>query len=195
MNEQKQKQNNVIHPLLCTLSELYNGCTKKIQIVKREQLAEGGDIQEVSKVLTIAVKPGWKKGTRVVFPKEGDALFGHMPADIVFAVSEQEEASTPFKRVGDDLLYTHRISLADALLGGSLTVQTLDKRVLSIACPEIVHPTYAKVVAGEGFPVAKSPGKRGNLVVSFDIAFPKYLSMSQRGHLREVLGTGATSTD
>ena len=38
------------------------------------------------KVLTITVKPGWKSGTKVTFPKEGDQVPGRIPADIAFTI-------------------------------------------------------------------------------------------------------------
>jgi len=40
---------------------------------------------------------------------------------------------------------------------------------------------------GEGMPVSKEPGKKGNLVVAFDVVFPRQLSDAQKGKLRELL--------
>ncbi len=40
-------------------------------------------------------------------------------------------------------------------------------------------------------PISKQPGSFGNLVVSFDIKFPRALSDEQKAHLRGVLGGAA----
>jgi DnaJ-class molecular chaperone len=40
---------------------------------------------------------------------------------------------------------------------------------------------------GEGMPVAKTPGTKGNLVIRFHILFPKYLNNEKRLKLRELL--------
>lgn len=41
------------------------------------------------KVLTINIKPGWKSGTKITFPKEGDQHPGRVPADIVFVIKDK----------------------------------------------------------------------------------------------------------
>ena len=70
----------------------------------------------------------------------------------------------------------------------SLQIPTLDKRVLSIACPEVVSPYYEKVVVGEGMPISKkSDGSKGDLIIKFNIQFPKYLNGTKRNKLREIL--------
>lgn len=39
-----------------------------------------GQLEPSSKVLCISVKPGWKKGTKVTYPCEGDEGQGIIPA-------------------------------------------------------------------------------------------------------------------
>lgn len=48
--------------------------------------ADGQSTRVEDKVLTINVKPGWKSGTKITFPKEGDQHPGRVPADIVFVI-------------------------------------------------------------------------------------------------------------
>lgn len=36
-------------------------------------------------------------------------------------------------------------------------------------------------------PVSKQPGQKGNLVIKFDVAFPRQLSSSQKEQLRSLL--------
>jgi hypothetical protein len=56
-----------------------------------------------------------------------------------------------------------RLSLADALCGTVVQLQTLDGRTLTVPVQEVVSPQAEKVVAGEGMPLTKSPGQRGFL--------------------------------
>lgn len=53
--------------------------------------------------------------------------------------------------------------------------------------PEIVNPTYVKVLVGEGMPLSKSPNSKGDLKIKFDIRFPKELSGEQREALKSCL--------
>ena len=43
----------------------------------------------IAETLTIDVKPGWKKGTKITFPEKGDDAPGYIAADIIFVVDEK----------------------------------------------------------------------------------------------------------
>ena len=63
------------------------------------------------KILTITVKPGWKAGTKITFPREGDQGPNTIPADIVFILKDKPHPR--FERVGNDLIYTATIQLGE----------------------------------------------------------------------------------
>lgn len=48
--------------------------------------------------------------------------------------------------------------------------------------------------SGEGMPLAKSPGKKGNMIIRFHILFPKYLDGSKRTKIRELLANEELQT-
>jgi DnaJ-class molecular chaperone len=194
-----KKPDPVLRPLPCTLIELYNGCTKKLSVT-RKRFNQEQELVEETKTLTVIVKPGWKIGTKVTFPGEGDEGVGILAPDVVFVVadkplkvaaSETENSDEipvlPYERSGNDLIYTYKLSLADALTDCSLQIPTLDRRLISIACPEVVSPYYEKVVPNEGMPISKAPNTRGNLIIRFHILFPKYLNGQKRTKIREIL--------
>lgn len=182
-----RKPEPVMHDLDCSLSELYNGCVKKFNIT-RNRYNENEELVEDTKQLTITVKAGWKKGTKVTFPSEGDEAPGTTPPDVVFVITEKaDEAEGAYTREGSNLVYTHKITLADALTDCSLQIPTLDQRLISIACPEVVSPFYEKTIGGEGMPISKKPGTKGDLIVKFHILFPKYLNGVKRTKIREIL--------
>ncbi len=53
-----------------------------------------------------------------------------------------------------------------------------------------LRPGYTQTVPGEGMPNPKDPtGKtRGDLIIEFDIVFPKVLSAAQKQLLQKALG-------
>lgn len=63
----------------------------------------------------IEVKKGYSSKTELRFPKEGNEKNGYPTTDLVVKLSEVTHPQ--FKRSGDDLIYTHQISLNDALQG------------------------------------------------------------------------------
>ncbi|CAH9129081.1 unnamed protein product [Cuscuta epithymum] len=175
----------VENKLPCSLEELYKGSKRKMQI-SRIVLDDSGKPVTVEELLAIHIKPGWKKGTKITFPEKGNYEPGCAPGDLVFVVEEKPHAV--FKRDGNDLITHHRISLLDALTGSSISLTTLDGRVLTIPITDIIKPGHEQVIPNEGMPISKEPGNKGNLKVKFEIKFPSRLRPDQKSELRRVLG-------
>lgn len=96
---------------------------------------------EVEEVIQIDIKPGWKSGTKVTFPGKGG---GKPPADIQFIVEEQSHPR--FQRDSNDLIYCAKVSLKDALLGGTLEIEHLDGNKLPVRFAGPVQPSLPMVL-------------------------------------------------
>ncbi|KAJ6366598.1 hypothetical protein OIU77_003061 [Salix suchowensis] len=127
--------------LLCSLEELYKGATKRMKI-SRDIVDASGKTMQVEEILTIDIKPGWKKGTKITFPEKGNEQPNTIPADLVFVVDEKSHP-----------VFTHG-------------------RNLTIPINTVIHPNYEEVVPREGMPIQKDPTRRGNLKIKFNIKFP-----------------------
>lgn len=172
--------------LPCSLEDLYKGATKKMKI-SREIADASGKTMPVEEILTINIKSGWKKGTKITFPEKGNEQPGITPADLVFIIDEKPHKV--FTRDGNDLVYTQKITLAEALTGYTVHLTTLDGRSLSVPINTPINPNYEEVVPREGMPLPKDPSKKGNLRIRFDIKFPSRLTTSQKGGIKELLGS------
>lgn len=139
----------------------------------------------VQEILTIDIKPGWKKGTKITFPEKGNEQPNIIPADLVFIIDEKLHSL--FKRDGNDLVVTQKISLAEALTGYTVHLTTLDGRKLSIPINNAIHPDYEEVVPKEGMPIPKDPSRRGNLRIKFNIKFPTRLTAEQKSGVKKLL--------
>mmetsp|Transcript_21070 Transcript_21070/g.48150 ORF Transcript_21070/g.48150 Transcript_21070/m.48150 type:complete len:196 (+) Transcript_21070:3-590(+) len=171
-----------VFDLACSLEELFSGTTKKMK-VKRSSTTLS---REAETVLEVAVKPGWKAGTKVTFAGEGDEIGSTGRAqDVVFVIREKHHKT--FGREGSNLLHNARVPLVDALTGFKIDIPTLDNRILRVNIRDVVTPSYTKVVKGEGMPSSKSPELKGDLVVTFDIYFPKALDDAAKEKLKDLL--------
>lgn len=139
----------------------------------------------VEEILTIDIKPGWKKGTKITFPEKGNEQPNLVPADLVFIVDEKPHSV--FTREGNDLIVTQKISLAEALTGYTVRLTTLDGRTLTIPISNVIHPNYEEVVPKEGMPIAKEPSRRGNLRIKFNMKFPTRLTAEQKSGIKKLL--------
>lgn len=174
------------HDLYVTLEDVNTGCQKKMKISKMVVQPDGSARKE-EKILLITVKPGWKAGTKITFPREGDQIPGKVPADIVFII--RDKPHNTFKRESSDLKYTAKISLKEALCAtGQLKVPTLTGEVIPINIQnEVIKPSTIKRLQGRGLPFPKEPNRRGDIIVNFDIVFPESISKSAKEILLDVL--------
>uniref|UniRef100_A0A6N2K7I8 J domain-containing protein n=1 Tax=Salix viminalis TaxID=40686 RepID=A0A6N2K7I8_SALVM len=176
----------VENKLRCSLEELYKGASKRMKI-SREIVDSSGKSVQVEEILTIDIKPGWKKGTKITFPEKGNEMPNVIPADVVFVVDEKPHPM--FSRDGNDLILTQKISLAEALTGYTVNLTTLDGRNLTIPINSVIHPNYEEVVPKEGMPIPKDPTKRGNLRIKFSVKFPTRLTAEQKAGIKTLMGT------
>ncbi|GJR89494.1 DnaJ homolog subfamily B member 13-like protein [Tanacetum coccineum] len=139
----------------------------------------------VEEILAIEIRPGWKKGTKITFSEKGHEQRGVIPSDLVFIIDEKPHAV--FKRDGNDLVVTQKISLADALTSYTAQITTLDGRSLNIPVNGVISPTYEEVVKGEGMPIPKEPTIKGNLRIKFDIKYPTRLTLDQQKGIKMLL--------
>ncbi|TVU06402.1 hypothetical protein EJB05_49615 [Eragrostis curvula] len=177
--------------LACTLEELYVGVTKKMRI-SRNVVDATGRMKTESEILSIEVKPGWKKGTKITFPGKGNQQWSQLPADLVFVVDEKPHAV--YRRDGNDLVAEARVTLAEALGGTVVVLTALDGRELAVDVgamggedEPVVRPGYELVVPMEGMPMPREPGRRGSLRIRFDVVFPERLTRRQRAQIKRAL--------
>ncbi|CAO2818647.1 unnamed protein product [Amaranthus hypochondriacus] len=185
-NREHQKKGPPVEKnLSCSLEDLYKGAKKKMKISRTITEASGRS-RTVEEILTIDLKPGWKKGTKITFPEKGNQGPGFIPSDLVFVVDEKPHPV--YKRDGNDLIVNHEVTLLESLTGKNLELTTLDGRILVIPLNDIVKPGDEKVVPNQGMPISKEPNKRGNLIVKLDVKYPARLTEEQKVDLRRVLG-------
>jgi len=180
-----QQDPPLFHDLYVSLEEVFSGVTKRRKVCRTVITSDGISRQE-EKILTVDVKPGWKAGTKITFPREGDQIPGKIPADIVFVIRDTPHPL--FVRDGVDLRYNCKVTLKTALCGGRVDIQTLTGEWIQVELSsEVMTPHSVKTVPGQGLPLPKEPCKRGNLLISFDIQFPEYLSQTMKDKLQELL--------
>lgn len=177
-NKKHQQDPPIEYDLKLSLEEIKDGCTKKMKINKKVLKPDGTFVTE-EKILYVDVKRGWRYGTKITFPREGNQGINKIPADIIFIVKEKEHQH--FTRNGDDLKFIANITLKQALCGCILQVPTLDGKYLTInSTKDILTPKSKRIFKGQGLPYYKDPSRVGDLIVSFDIKFPESISSSLR---------------
>eukprot|EP01064_Diplonema_japonicum_P031585 TRINITY_DN5704_c0_g1_i1.p1 TRINITY_DN5704_c0_g1~~TRINITY_DN5704_c0_g1_i1.p1 ORF type:complete len:338 (+),score=116.92 TRINITY_DN5704_c0_g1_i1:59-1072(+) len=150
----------------------------------------GQKCKEVERTLKVKITRGMKDGTQIPFEGEGD----HTPdIDIPGAVVVvlQQEPHKKFQREGDDLIMNQTITLQEALMGCAFELVHLDGRKLYVRSPKdkVIVPDMKLVLKGEGMP-SEHDDKRGDLIVTFSLEFPRTLDDEQCEMLKKCLPSG-----
>ncbi|KAI0101561.1 hypothetical protein GGR51DRAFT_563464 [Nemania sp. FL0031] len=173
----------VERPLPLTLEEMYNGITKKMK-VKRKTFDESGKRTTSDQVLEVPIKPGLKKGSKIKFKGVGDQEEGGKQ-DLHFIVEEKPHPL--FVRDGDDLIHTIDLELKEALTGWKRTVTTIDGKQINIEKAGPTGPGMSDSYPGQGMPISKKQGERGNFIIKYNVKFPTSLTAQQKQQLKMIL--------
>ncbi|KAG8900145.1 hypothetical protein FRC00_014274 [Tulasnella sp. 408] len=176
-----------IYSLPMTLEELFKGGTYTFRITNR-LIFGGPKIQEVQ----IDVKPGWKTGTRIIFPNAGNERIPGVFQKMIFVV-EQAPHERFTRRDDGGLVYNTDIDLVDALQeNGRMEARKvigLDDKVIEFYPPKGgINHGQETVIKGEGMYV-RSKGKvvgRGDLIIRWNIKFPDQVTPDQFHWMRDI---------
>ena len=138
--------------------------------------------------LQVKVPAGVENGTRILYNGHGDAGLDGGPAGDVYVVLHVTEHAF-FEREGKDLFCAIPISFAQAALGATVTIPTLDGET-TLVIPEGTQTGTSFKVRRKGVPVLNGNG-RGDLYVEVKVMTPEKLTRQQRelmGQLAETLG-------
>lgn len=94
---------------------------------------------------------------------------------ITFVISN----NTKFRRDGDNLYTNVDLDLYTAVLGGDITIDTMDGKVKLPVKAETQNGTKVKL-KGKGFPVYKKEGQFGDLYVTYQVKTPTNLTDKEK---------------
>jgi molecular chaperone DnaJ len=140
------------------------------------KICRGSGHTRVKRNVSVHIPAGIDNGMRLRMEGYGEAGdYGAPNGDLFIEVYVQSHER--FTRVGDNLEITIEISPAQAALGTSIDIETIDKRHLDLRVPPGVQYNTALKIGGEG---VKRRGNPGDLLVRVKIITPRTLSNEQK---------------
>lgn len=130
------------------------------------------------KQIRLTIPAGVENGQTIRIKGHGGPGMNGGPAGdllITFAIA----ADPVFKREGKDLYVNFDLDLYTAVLGGEVTVNTLDGKVKVPVKPETQSGTVVRL-KGKGFPLYKKEGSFGDLFVTYVVKVPTNLTDRQK---------------
>lgn len=141
------------------------------------------------KPVRITIHAGVANGQKIKLKGYGGSGANGGPAGdlyITFVIEDEPQ----FKRLGDDLYTDATIDLYTAVLGGEVTINTLDGQVKLKVKPG-TQPGQKVRLKGKGFPVYKQENQHGDLFVTYQVQLPAHLSPRQKELFEQLKATGA----
>ena len=85
-----------------------------------------------------------------------------------------------FTREKDNLRITIKITLKQALLGFEKELEHLDGHIVYLNRKKITKPGELEKISGEGMPLYDYPSDKGDLLITYQVEFPKTLTAEQK---------------
>jgi curved DNA-binding protein len=136
------------------------------------------------KKIRITIPAGIENGQTIkIAGHGGKGINGGPDGDlyITFSVANHPD----FKRSGNDLFTTVNLDMYTAVLGGEITIETLNGKVKLKVKPETQNGSKVKLT-GKGFPVYKNEGKFGDLYVTYLVKIPTNLTEKQKSLFKQL---------
>lgn len=136
---------------------------------------QGSGVEYAARQVKVRIPPGVEDGQRIRVKGRGGAGRGGGPAGNLYVVVHVD-AHRLFGRRGKDLTLNVPVTFAEASLGTTLSVPTLDKPV-TLKVPPGTPSGRTFRVRGKGVP---APSGAGDLLVTVEVAVPEKLDADQR---------------
>ena len=163
-----------------------SACGGKGKVAKEpcSKCAGKGRVRKNRKI-KVKIPAGIDNGQTISLSGQGNAGEQGAPNGDLY-VSVYVKPSQMFERSGFDVSYKMDISFAEAALGATVEVPTLDGKV-KYEIPEGTQPGTVFRFKGKGIPYLKRSG-RGDQYVMVNVTVPKHLSTKQKELLKEFAG-------
>ena len=121
---------------------------------------------------TVNIPAGVQHGVTFKFANMGDDSIKNMPrGDLMVMMSVLD--SDGFTRKGNDLYTDKTIDCFQAVRGHNFNLKTLEDKIIKVKVPAGTQPNTILQVKGQGMPVHKTIGIRGNLYVKIHVLIPQ----------------------
>ena len=128
--------------------------------------------------IEVSIPAGIDSNQIIKVDGRGDALRrGGKPGNLYVRIFVKEHPI--FARKGDDLFTNIGIHLTDAVLGGEVEIETLEKTKILLTIPQGTDSGKILRISGKGLPRFQGFG-RGNLYVELRVKTPKKISKEQK---------------
>lgn len=175
------KPKTIYKSISISLFDAYKGCKLPVNIERT--ICENNIQYEQEETIYVEISKGIDNNEIITIKEKGNKS-NNAKGDIEIKILINND--TPFERNGIDLIYKKTITLKESLCGFSFELKYLDGREFRInnECGNLIPPDFRKTIPKFGI---ERDNSTGDLIIIFDVKYPKTLSLEQLNHLNDIL--------
>ena len=147
---------------------------------------KGHGVKRKEEEIKISIPAGIDNGEMIRLPQKGEAVKTGIAGDLY--VKLHVKPHPVFRRDGSNLLMHLPVKLTDALLGTSVSIETLEGKTLEVKIPPMKRAEEHLRVRGKGIPTGGSTA--GDLIIGLEVALPHKLSGKAKKTVEELKSEG-----
>lgn len=146
---------------------------------------KGHGVKRKEEEIKVNIPAGIDNGEMIRMPGQGEAVKSGTPGDLYVKIHVKPHPT--FRREGQHLIMDLPVKLTDALLGTTVSIETLEGKTLEVKIPVMRHVEELLRVAGKGIPTGSS---RGDLIIRLEVALPHKLSAKAKQSIESLKSEG-----
>lgn len=167
---QSNKPKLLVHKLIVTLSELYNGCERSVKMRRQVYNAEQNKNAWEKTVIPVSVVRGMRYGEHILVQGVGDVLKDKEPGDLEIVLNPAKETGI-FMLDGEDDLKMHIDVTLSEMFSYSAAIEHLDGETYTVQhnnSSDALNGTFKVVDLG----LPRSDGTFGDLIIEVSVQIP-----------------------
>ncbi|MCR4276371.1 MAG: molecular chaperone DnaJ [Candidatus Parcubacteria bacterium] len=155
--------------------------------VPKEKCAEckGHGVVRKQEEIKINVPAGVDNGEMIRMQTQGEAIKAGIAGDLYVKIHVKPHPI--FRREGSNLIMNLPVKMTDALLGTTMSIESLEGKTLEVKIPPMKRAEELLRVAGKGIPLE---GGRGDLIIRLEVALPHKLSGKAKKAVEDLKNEG-----
>lgn len=182
LHEQMSKPLPIVSNIEITLKQAFHGLSYPLKITR--WILRNNVKHSESETIYIKIPPGIDNNEIIITPNKGNIISDNLKGDVKIFVKVNN--NTQFIREGLNLYYQTNITLKESLCGFNFKISHLNGKIFNLnnTMGNIVVHNQEKIIPNLGM---LRENHKGNLVIRFNVVFPKKLDLSTLSKLKELL--------
>ena len=178
----KSKPTTINKSVEISFFESFNGCKLPVDITR--WIIESDIKCEETETIYVNIPKGIDNNEIITLEEKGNSVCHNNKGDIKIKIIVNN--TSDFERNGIDLIFKKTISLKDSLCGFCFDLNYVDGREFKInnEAGNIIPADFRKIIPKMGM---EREGDIGNLIIVFNIDYPKLLTLEQVKQLKKIL--------